>query len=88
MSDDKQKIKFPCRWEFRLIAMAESCEKTRASVAAIGTARKKELEVISGEASGGGKYQALRVACQVDSIEEARELAGMLGKAEGVRFLI
>lgn len=84
MSSSKKEIKFPCRWEFRLITMAETCEKSRAGVSAIS----KEFEIVPGEISGGGKYQALRVACQVCSIDEARELAAALGKVEGVRFLI
>lgn len=88
MSSTQKEIQFPCRWEFRLIAMADSSEKTRSGIAAVGNSLQKELEIVPGEASGGGKYQAIRVACQVGSIEEARELAGAFGKVEGVRFLI
>lgn len=88
MSNDAAKIKFPCQWEFRLIASAPESEKVRSQVVAIGKAENADLTIIAGEVSGGGKYQAIRVSCEVDSIERARELASLFSKVEGVRFLL
>lgn len=84
----KEEIKFPCRWEFRAIAVAEQKELARAAVTRIGSEHGKCFEIIAGECSKGGKYAALRIACEVISIEEARSIAGDLAKAEGVRFLL
>ena len=86
--DKKAEIQFPCRWEFRLITMTGSTEKTQAAVKAIGQAENAAFEITTGESSGGGKYTALRVACEVDCIERARTLAALLSKAEGVRFIL
>ena len=88
MSDEANKIKFPCQWEFRLIAFAPEAEKVRAQVDALGKAENADFSIIAGEVSGGGKYQAVRVSCEVDSIESARSLASKLSTLEGVRFLL
>jgi putative lipoic acid-binding regulatory protein len=88
MEKKKQEIQFPCRWEFRLIAAAETIEKTEAEAEAIGKAENAGFEISAGESSGSGKYSALRIACEVDSLERARSLAALLSKVEGVRFLI
>ena len=88
MDKKKPEIKFPRLWEFRLIAVAETMEQTKAAVAALGSARSTVFDTAPGESSGSGKYAALRVSCQVASMDEAREIAGALGKLDGVRFLI
>ena len=88
MKDNKKEIQFPCRWEFRLFAAMETLDKTKSAAAELGKSRGLDFEISVGESSASGKYTALRVACQVDSIEQARELAGALGKLEGVRFLL
>lgn len=84
----KAEIQFPCRWEYRLFAQAETVDKTKAAVTAIGEAENTHFEIADGSSSGSGKYAALRVSCEVDCIEKARSLAALLGKAEGVRFLL
>ena len=81
-------IKFPCRWEFRLMAFTGTLEKTKASVAEIGKAENAAFEISTGESSATGKYTAVRVACEVADIDRARSLAALLAKAEGVRFLL
>ena len=88
MSNNAKEIKFPCRWEFRLIAHAPQVNETRSAVAAIGEAEKVEFEVTAGESSGGGNYAALRVSCMVGSLDQARALAGKLSKADGVKFTL
>ncbi len=88
MMNKKAEIQFPCRWEFRLIAMTGTAEKTRVAAEAIGQAENAAFEITAGESSGGGKYTALHVACEVDCIERARALAALLAKAEGVRFIL
>ena len=88
MSGETGQIKFPCRWEFRLIAGNESLEKTRAAVAEIGKREHADFEVTDGDLSPGGRYAALRVSCEVDSRERATALAAALSRADGVRFLI
>ncbi|MBR7130679.1 MAG: DUF493 domain-containing protein [Lentisphaeria bacterium] len=88
MNKKGEEIKFPCQWEFRLIAIAAEAEKTRAAVDAIDKAENAGFTVSAGESSGGGKYQALRVSCSVNSMEHARLLAGKLSKADGVKFMI
>ncbi|MBE6355780.1 MAG: DUF493 domain-containing protein [Lentisphaerae bacterium] len=80
-------IQFPCRWEFRLIVMAETVEKSRAEASG-KVAGCKDLQITAGESSGGGKYCALRVACEVDSMVHAKELAAELSKVHGVRFML
>ena len=87
-SNKKQELQFPCRWEFRLVAVAETLENTRAAVEAVNETEKAGFEITAGESSGSGRYTALRVACEVDSLERARSLASILSKIEGVRFLI
>lgn len=88
MSDDAKKIKFPCQWEFRVIASLPDAEMVRERIIALGDAEKADFVIVSGGASGGGKYQAIRVSCEVDSIERARSLASVLSTVEGVRFLL
>lgn len=88
MKETKKEIQFPCRWEFRLFAAMETLDKTQAAAIELGKSRNLDFEISIGESSASGKYTALRVACQVGSIEQARELAGELGKLEGVRFLL
>lgn len=88
MNTKKQEIQFPCNWEFRLIAAGETVQLTKESVLNIGKEKNTVFEITEGETSGGGKYKAVRVSCQVVSIEQARTLAEALAKAEGVRFLI
>ncbi|MBR7120816.1 MAG: DUF493 domain-containing protein [Lentisphaeria bacterium] len=88
MDKKKAEIKFPCRWEFRLIAATGTLDETRAAVCNIGEKENAAFEITDGESSGSGKYTALRVACEVDCIERARSLAASLSKAEGVRFLL
>lgn len=88
MINQKEKIQFPCQWEFRLVADAGTMEITRAAVTALGKSRNTGFELSMGDSSGSGKYAALRVSCQVVSLEQARELADALKKIEGVRFLI
>ena len=88
MNKKDPEIKFPCRWEYRVIAIAPEVEKSRAAVTLIGAAEDTVFEIIPGGLSGGGKYQALRVSCSVNSMEHARLLAGKLSKADGVKFMI
>lgn len=88
MKGDPQKIEFPCRWEYRLISSAGEVDLTRAAVNAIGSAENVSFDIADGGSSGGGKYCALRISCTVDSLEEARALAGKLGSAEGVKFIL
>jgi putative lipoic acid-binding regulatory protein len=88
MEKKKQEIQFPCRWEFRLIAAAETIEKTEAEAEAIGKAENAGFEISAGESSGSGKYNTIRTACTVGSIEQARSLADKFSKLDGVRFLI
>ena len=88
MSKPAGEIKFPCRWEFRMIAGAAEAEKVRQQAEAIGVEENAGFEITGGGSSGGGKYLAVRVACMVDSMERAKALAGRLSKVEGVRFLI
>ena len=88
MNQKKAEIQFPCRWEFRLIAMAESIDKTRAAILTVGEEENAAFEITDGESSGSGKYSALHVACEVDCIERARTLAALLARAEGVRFIL
>ena len=79
-------IKFPCRWEYRVIA--SEAEKSRAALSLISAAENVVLEITSGGVSGGGSYQALRVACEVASLEQAHHLSALFSKAEGVKFVL
>ena len=88
MTHDPNKIKFPCQWEFRLVALAETMDLTKAAVLEIGKAENAGFRISDGGSSGGGKYSTLRIGCEVDCLERARSLAEMLQKVEGVRFLI
>ena len=88
MSDDAKKIKFPCQWEFRVIASLPESEKVQERISELGKVENAGFSIVSGGASGGGKYQAIRVSCEVDSIERARSLASKLSVVEGVRFLL
>ena len=54
----------------------------------IGAAEDTVFEIIPGGLSGGGKYQALRVACEVPSLDKAHHIAELLSKAEGVKFVL
>ena len=83
----RAKITFPCRWEFRLIALSETLEATRQAVTAIDGKEHAGFDIAPGETSGGGRFTALRVSCMVDSAERAKELAALLAQAEGVRFI-
>lgn len=83
----KAELQFPCRWEFRLIVMADSAEKSRALASGI-VKECKEVQITTGECSGGGKYCALRISCKVTSMEHAKELAAELSKVDGVRFML
>ena len=85
--NQKAEIQFPCKWEFRLIVMAETAEKSRALAAAV-ISSCAQAQVVAGESSGGGKYCALRVSCEVLSMDHARELAASLSKVDGVRFML
>ena len=53
-----------------------------------GAAENVVLEITSGGVSGGGSYQALRVACEVASLEQAHHLSALFSKAEGVKFVL
>ncbi|MBE6389060.1 MAG: DUF493 domain-containing protein [Lentisphaerae bacterium] len=88
MKNNSEKIKFPCRWEFRVITDGSLTARSRAAVAGIGEQENVALEITDGESSGGGKYTALRVAGEVVSLEQARELAKLFSRAEGVRFVL
>ncbi len=88
MNKKEPEIKFPCRWEYRVIAIASEAEKSRAALSLISEAEKIAFEIESGGVSGGGKYHALRVACEVGSLEQAHSLAALLSKAEGVKFVL
>ncbi|MBO5667748.1 MAG: DUF493 domain-containing protein [Lentisphaeria bacterium] len=88
MENNTGKIQFPCRWEYRIITNGSCTGQSREAIAAIGSSEKVALEITSGESSGNGKYTALRVACEVASLEQARELARLFSQAEGVRFVL
>ena len=88
MNKKDPEIKFPCRWEYRVIAIAPEVEKSRAAVTLIGAAEDTVFEISPGGLSGGGKYQALRVACEVPSLDKAHHIAELLSKAEGVKFVL
>ena len=83
----KAEIQFPCRWEFRLIVMAETVDSSRALASGI-VKECKDPQITAGESSGGGKYCALRVSCEVASKDHAKELAEKLAKVDGVRFML
>ena len=88
MNKKDAEIKFPCAWEFRLIVNGGEIPLTETAVKELDAAENAGFTVIHGEASAGGKYCALRISCQVDSLTRARELAGKLGKLPGVKFMI
>lgn len=86
--EKKQEIQFPCQWEFRLVTEAATLTDSRSEVEAIGQSENAGFSITAGENSKSGKYAAIRVACEVDSLERARELAKRLSTVKGVRFLI
>ena len=88
MKKNEQEIKFPCPWEFRLITDSTQAEETENGIAALEAKEKPGFTICRGEASSGKKYLALRISCQVDSLERAKFLAGELGKLPGVKFMI
>ena len=81
-------IKFPCKWEFRLITDSSKAAETEAGIAALEAEEKPAFTVCRGEASSGKKYLSLRLSCEVDSMERAKYLAGKLSKLPGVKFMI
>jgi putative lipoic acid-binding regulatory protein len=88
MTQKKPEIQFPCRWEFRLITMAEKTGSVRNDIENIGKAENICFETADGQSSESGKYNTIRTACTVGSIEQARSLADKFSKLDGVRFLI
>ena len=88
MKKAEPEIKFPCLWEFRLITDSTMVEATEAGIAALEAKEKPGFTISRGEASSGKKYLALRISCQVDSMERSKFLAGELGKLPGVKFMI
>jgi putative lipoic acid-binding regulatory protein len=88
MKPEPAEIKFPCVWEYRLIVNGSDAAVTEAAVKSLDMAENAGFTVVSGEASGGGKYRSLRISCTVDSLERARTLAGKLGGLPGVKFMI
>ena len=88
MKKSEPEIKFPCVWEFRLITDSTMADETEAGIAALEVREKPAFTISRGEASSGKKYLALRLSCQVESLERAKYLAGELGKLPGVKFMI
>ena len=84
----KQEIQFPCQWEFRLVIESAALTDSRSEVEKIGESENAGFSITDGENSKSGKYTTIRVACEVDSLERARELAKKLSTVTGVRFLI
>ena len=88
MKKDAPEIKFPCTWEFRLIVDSADVAAAEAGIAAVEAEEKPAFTVRRGEASAGKKYLALRLSCEVDSMERAKTLAAKLGALPGVKFMI
>ena len=88
MKKTPAEIKFPCQWEFRLIVNGAESENVTAGIREVDSVEHAGFKIASGEASAGGKYCALRVSCEVDSLERARQLAARLSTLPGVKFMI
>ena len=81
-------LSFPRRWEFRMFVCGEALETTEAELRTLGAAAGVDFVLTRGESSAGGKYRTVRAECEVESLEQARELAAQMGDLPGVRFMV
>lgn len=87
MSEQEQKIEFPCSWSYRIIVDAANEDCPVAILDALKEyGIKSELE--KKDKSSGGKYQAYRVQVVFDSQEMMNDLSSRLSVINGVKFLL
>ena len=80
-------IKFPVVWNYRII-LESSQPASVAAIKDIFADFDPTINVETGSASGGGKYQSYYASALVNSLEELRELSGRIERVPGVKFLL
>ena len=87
MAEEKQKIKFPCDWSYRIIVDSanEACPKLISKLlGSYGITTKPEKK----DKSSNGKYQTYRVSVVFDSQKMMTELSSELAAIDGIKFML
>ncbi|MFA6714523.1 MAG: DUF493 family protein [Victivallales bacterium] len=85
--DEKQEIKFPAEWSYRIIVDAANPDCCNAIIDLLKEyGVKAELE--KRDKSANGKYQAYRLPVVFESREIMEDLSKRLAKVNGVKFLL
>ena len=85
---NKNEIRFPCAWEFRIIVEADKNDAAVAGIEGVFFAFGVDVELVPGGVSGGGRYRAYRTAAQVTDREMLNRLTAGLGSVDGVKMVL
>ena len=85
---NKNEIKYPARWEYRIFVESDMLEAARQVVGVILAEHDEHAELTDGERSSSGKYLALRGRAEVKSKDEAEALGRKLAAVPGVKFVL
>lgn len=86
-TEKKAELTFPCKWEFRMIVMADQAPAAAAAVDLI-FAPFPDAELSAGELSSSGKYIPFRIVTEVDSKAEVESLCAELSTVPGFKLML
>ena len=84
----KQELRFPVDWEFRVIVETAKAEAARPALAAVLEQYEQPPLLHNGLNSSSGRYQTFKAPATLISREMMEALAADLAAVEGVKFVL
>ena len=84
----KQELRFPVDWEFRVIVETAKAEAARPALAAVLEKYEQPPLLHNGLNSSSGGYQTFKAPATLISREMMEALAADLAAVEGVKFVL
>ena len=85
---EKQELKFPVAWNYKIIVADDNQEEAEKEVAAILKKNGIVSPLIKGNASKNGKFITLKVTVAFNNKESMDSLSKELSEAKHVKFIL